>query len=162
MRLRRQDGFSLIELLIVVAIILVLSAIAIPNLLRSRISANEASAVSSIRAIANAQVTYAATYPNLGFADNLTKLRIPAPGDPVTPAEAGMLDWVLGCAAQPCQKGGYNFAIAAVAGNPVNAFTSTGVPRVVGQTGHRGFCGDQLNRLRYDPAGGVACTIDLQ
>jgi type IV pilus assembly protein PilA len=111
----RERGFSLIELLIVVAIILVLAAIAIPSLMRAKIQANEASAVSSIRAVNTAQVTYAVNYPTEGYADNLAKLGAPTSG-PVTSSNAGLLDWVLGCATQPCTKSGYQFAISAVAG----------------------------------------------
>ena len=93
--MRRQRGFSLIELLIVIAIILVIAAMAIPNLLRSKMSANEASAVGSLRAIATAQTTYTVAYPNIGYADALTKLAAPTSGN-VDENHAGLLDWVLG------------------------------------------------------------------
>jgi prepilin-type N-terminal cleavage/methylation domain-containing protein len=161
----RQRGFSLIELLIVVAIILVIAAIALPNLINSRIAANEASAVSSIRAVNTAQVAYAATYPTVGYANDLSKLGAPTDGSPASPTHAGFLDWVLGCAAQPCPKSGYSFTIppASVTGSPVvEAYSVTGVPMNPGVTGHRGFCSDRMNPVRVDPNGGTTCTQDLQ
>ncbi len=161
--MRRQKGFSLIELLIVVAIILIIAAIAIPNLMRSRISANEASAISSLRQVNTAQTTYSINYPTIGFADTLTKLAEPPPGTPVSPNSAGMLDWVLGCAAQPCGKSGYSFTVIAAPGAPIiTSYTATAVPVLPGQTGVRGFCSDQLTVIRIDPAGGTACTLLLQ
>jgi type IV pilus assembly protein PilA len=158
----RQRGFSLIELLIVIAIILVLMAMAIPSLLRSKMSANEASAVSSMRTIVTAEASYALTYPTLGYANDLSKLAIPAGGAAADQNAAGYLDSVLGCASQPCIKSGYLFSIVNVAGSPVNAYQVTSVPVIPGQTGVRGFCSDQASRFTYDPAGTSACSLPLQ
>jgi prepilin-type N-terminal cleavage/methylation domain-containing protein len=160
--MRRQLGFSLIELLIVVAIILTLAAIALPNMMRAKMSANEASAISSLRAVANAQTTYAITYPTLGYADQLTKLAFPPPGQTADSNHAGIIDWVLGCGAQPCEKSGYLFSIINVAGNPVNSYTATGVPVLKGQSGRRGFCSDTVANITYDPGGGSSCNLPLE
>jgi prepilin-type N-terminal cleavage/methylation domain-containing protein len=160
--MRRQHGFSLIELLIVVAIILALAAMAIPNLLRSKMSANEASAVSSLRTISSAQTTYSVTYPNLGYADQLTKLADPSGGAPVDANHAGIIDWVLGCSAQPCERSGYRFSIINVAGTPVSSYTAVGTPKLLGQTGRRGFCCDQGGSITYDPEGGTNCILPLE
>lgn len=160
--MRRQRGFSLIELLIVIAIILALAAMAIPNMLRSKMSANEASAVGSIRTIATAQTTYAVAYPSVGYADALTKLALPPSGQPVDQAHAGLLDWVLGCASQPCPKSGYQFSIVNTTGTPISAYEITATPVLPGQSGRRGFCGDQVPRILSDPNGGTSCTVALQ
>ena len=159
---RKQKGFSLIELLIVVAIILIIAAIAIPNLLRARISANESSAVASLRTINTAQVTYITNYPTLGYSDTLLKLAQPQPGNPISSTAAGMLDWVLGCPAQPCRHSGYDFTIMNAVGTPVYNYDLTAVPAIPQQTGTRGFCSDRQSSVRFDPSGGIVCTQTLQ
>lgn len=158
----KQRGFSLIELLIVVAIILVIAAIAIPSLLRSRIAANEASAAYSLRAVNTAQTTYATTYPQLGFADDLAKLGSPTGGGAASSNNAGILDFVLGCATQPCAKSGYEFRIANVAGNPVASYSAFATPQILGKTGTRGFCTDASNLITVDFNGSTNCTTPLQ
>lgn len=158
----RERGFSLIELLIVVAIILIIAAIAIPSLLHSRVSANEASAVYSIRTINTAQVTYATTYPTIGYASTLNTLAAAAASSSVTSSNAGILDWVLGCTQTVCPKSGYNFQILNAAGTPVSAYSVWGTPITVGTTGNRGFCSDNTNPILFDPTGGNNCTQPLE
>jgi type IV pilus assembly protein PilA len=150
--MRKSKGFSLIELLIVVAIILIIAAIAIPNLLRSRMAANEASAVGSIRTVNTAQVTYASTYPDVGFAKLLSNLGPDAGGAGGTSLNSGLIDSVLGCATAPCVKSGYKFTVAAVAGPPASSYTVNGDPVTAGQTGQRYFCSDQSGVIRYAAA----------
>jgi prepilin-type N-terminal cleavage/methylation domain-containing protein len=161
--MRRQRGFSLIELLIVVAIILALAAMAVPNLIRSKMSANEASAVGSLHAIANAQASYAISYAHLGYANQLSKLAYPPAGQAIDHNHAGIIDIVLGCEAQPCKKSGYQFSIINPVGTPtIVAYTAVGTPLVHGTTGRRGFCSDSQSHISYDPDGGTSCTLPLE
>src|SRR5258705_13553305 len=97
--MKKQKGFSLIELLIVVTIILIIAAIAIPNLMRFRMGANESSAVGSVRTINTAMVSYATSFPDTGYAATLTNLCGPTspcdPGAVATVGAACLLDNLL-------------------------------------------------------------------
>ncbi len=93
---RKQAGFSLIELLIVVAIILIIAAIALPNLMVARMSANEASAVQSLRTIQSAETAYATTFPAVGFSATLVDLSGgTGAGCTATPTQACLIDAIL-------------------------------------------------------------------
>jgi type IV pilus assembly protein PilA len=158
---KHQKGFSLIELLIVVAIILIIAAIAIPNFLRSRIQANEASAVASMRTINTAQIAYSVNWG--GYSDSLAKMGPPASrATPPDATHADVLDSALGCGAARCNKSGYTFAITNYSGAPVNSYEVIGVPIALNSSGTRGFCSSQLIKITVDPAGGSSCTLPLQ
>jgi type IV pilus assembly protein PilA len=143
----KQKGFSLIELLIVVAIILIIAAIAIPNLIRSRMAANEASAVASIRTVNTAEVVYSTTYavPTL-FSANLGDLGDRAGTCATVPpiaTNACLIDNVLATATAAPGKSGYFFTYAAAAG-----YTISAQPVQPGSSGVRGFFSDQTLVIR--------------
>jgi type IV pilus assembly protein PilA len=153
--MRKAKGFSLIELLIVVAIILIIAAIAIPNMLRARIAANEASAVASLRTISTAETTYASTYPSVGYTCSLTELGPPPSGTPASATAAGILDDVLSTG----QKAGYLFALQDCAGTPKANYTSTAAPANVGGTGTRAFCSATPGVINFAGDGLVATCL---
>jgi len=161
---KRMQGFSLIELLIVVAIILIIAAIAIPNLLRARIAANESSAVQSLRTINTAQVTYQSTYPTVGFAGTLASLG-PGAGNTVcgVPAStaACLLDSVLASASTAATpKSGYYFTdpVTTAAGGINVDYVINGMPAAANQTGVRGFCSNSDGVIRFENPGAVQGT----
>jgi len=156
---RSHRGFSLIELLIVVAIILIIAAIAIPNMLRSRMAANQASAVANLRTVTTASVSYWVTYSN-GYPPSLDALG--GVGASATCNAAMLVDQVI--TAPPYQRSGYQFAYSGDQGNVAVSppscgkpgfvgYLATATPMTLGVTGNISYCSFEPGVIHYDTSG---------
>ena len=150
----RQEGFSLIELLIVVAVILIIAAIAIPNFIHSKMVANESASIANLRNINTANVVYNTTY-GVGYSPTLAALG----GNPAVPdaTQAGLIDSVLSAGS----KSGYNYTYAATstdANGNVLSYTVNSDPSTPGSTGDRHFYTDQANVIRQSSTGVASAT----
>jgi len=141
-----QRGFSLLELLIAMAIMMVIAAIAVPHLRRARITANEAAAVHNLRLLQDAENTYSITYPDRGYSCSLNELG-PAPaGEKVSQQAAGLIDEALASG----KRNGYSYRLNDCdASSPGGTYTVEAAPQVQNSTGVLFFCANQSGTMHY-------------
>jgi type IV pilus assembly protein PilA len=156
----KKKGFSLIELLIVVAIILIIAAIAIPNLLRARIAANESAAASGVRTINTGEVSYASTYPSTGYSPTLVSLgpgsAVAACPNPPLETTSCEIDGVLASGT----KQGYTYTFTSDGAVPSVSYQVTADPTQPGQSGVRSFCSIADAVVRFSPSTPLVGTCD--
>jgi type IV pilus assembly protein PilA len=158
------NGFTLMELLIVIAIILILMLMAIPTFGTLKKRANDLSAINSIQKINQAEIQYESTYPANGYSCSLPALG----GDPTSGAPSPASSQILQGDLTTGFKSGYIFTIGhcskvtANGSDRVTGYQITAVPQTLGKTGDRSFCSDESGNIKYDPTGGTNCTQNLQ
>jgi type IV pilus assembly protein PilA len=160
----QEAGFTLVELLIVMSVILILITLALPGYEHLHIKADETSAISSVRMINQMQGEYYSAYPSHGYAGSLVSMGGKAGSGTPTPEAAQLLPDDLASGV----KSGYQFTVVGGTKNTVNnqdqfnSYTVTAVPIAVGKSGNRGFCSDESGQIHVDLKGGTNCTELLQ
>ena len=159
-----EAGFTLVELLIVMSIILILITLAIPGFEHVHIKADQTSAIASIRMLNSMEAEYNSNYPSRGYACSLAALGGKTGSGTPTPEAAQLIPDDLASGS----KSGYNFVISNCSKNTVNnqdqynSYQITATPVSAGKSGQRTFCSDETGQIRFDPKGGTNCTEILQ
>jgi len=160
-----ESGFTLIELLIVMSIMLIIMAFAVPQMLKVKKTADQDSAIQTMRTIDSAEANFNSEYPGTGYGCPLAALGGDPKAGPPSATAAQLIDPQLAASGQ---KSGYTFTIACGTKVTVNnqdmytSYTLTAVPQTVGKTGDRGYCSDENGIIKFDPAGATNCTQSIQ